>query len=241
MSKCREIRVLIEKKMSEPLNVIDEKTLSDHILQCSECDKYYKQTISISGSLHSFAKNKPSLPDEFFADVSRKIEQRKIKKAAFAFFPQFRPVFAAFVFVLILSGLYFFAGTEKSKTEEQPEIIAKTEVESGEPVSISLNYDALDDVDDVTFTISLGDNVSFHSGNKTIANLHKHVWKGSLKKGVNTIPFVVNAAKMGTWQIDTQADFEGYSYKHRIMLTVGEEKTEIVYLKLPDEKLSSAI
>lgn len=241
MSKCKEIRSLIEKKMSEPLNMIDDKMLSDHVKQCSGCDKYYKKTISLSGSLRSFAKNKPSLPDEFFADVSLKINQRKSRKNAFTFFPQFRPAFAVFLFIFVMSGIYFFTGMEKSEKEEQPEIIAKTEVESGEPVSISLNYDALDDVDDVTFTISLGENISFHSSNKTIANLQKHVWKGNLKKGINTIPFVVNASKMGTWQVDTRADFEGLSYKHRIMITVGKEKTEVVYLKFPDEKLRSAI
>ena len=172
--------------------------------------------------LKSYKKSDDEIGEEFQKKINAHLEEIAAGKRNRAKFIAFlKPLSAiAAVFVIVFAVLFF----SPAETEEG-EKISESVVAAGNPVTINLVYDAAEDLENVKFFIELGDGVSFLSSNEEIRNTRAHQWTGNLKKGKNTIPFVVKTDRDGRMEINTSAEYGNYSHKHKIVLDA--EKNDI--------------
>jgi len=174
--------------------------------------------------LKSYKKSDDEIGEEFQKKINARLEEAaagKRKRARFIAF--LKPLSAvAAVFVIVFAVLFF----SPAKTEKG-EKISESTVSAGSPVTINLVYDAAEDLENVRFFIELDDGISFLSSNEKIRNIRTHEWTGSLKKGKNTIPFVVKTEKNGRMEIITSAEYSNYSHKHKIVLDAQKNETKV--------------
>ncbi|MBO7127412.1 hypothetical protein J6W78_07680 [bacterium] len=172
--------------------------------------------------LKSYKKSDDEIGEEFQKKINAHLEEiaaGKRKRSKFIAF--LKPLSAiAAVFVIVFAVLFF----SPAETEEG-EKISESVVAAGNPVTINLVYDAAEDLENVKFFIKLGDGISFLSSNEEIRNTRTHQWTGNLKKGKNSIPFVVKTDRDGRMEINTSAEYGNYSHKHKIVLDA--EKNDI--------------
>ena len=67
----------------------------------------------------------------------------------------------------------------------------------------------------------------FLSSNEKIRNTRTHEWTGSLKKGKNSIPFVVKTERDGRMEINTSAEYGKYLHKHKIVLDAQKNDIKV--------------
>ncbi len=174
--------------------------------------------------LKSYRKSDDEITDEFRERINSRLEKAaSVKKRHARFIAFLKPLSAiAAVFVIILAVLFFTP--EETKNGEK---ISESVVATGNPVTINLLYDAAQDLENVKFSIELDEGVSFLSSNETIRNTRRHEWSGNLKKGTNSIPFVVKIEKNGRMEIRTTAEYSNYSHKHKIVLDAQKNETKV--------------
>jgi len=172
--------------------------------------------------LKSYKKSDDEIGEEFQKKIDVRLEEvaaGKRKRARFIAF--LKPLSAiAAVFVIVFAVLF----SRPAKTENGKKI-SESVVAAGNPVTINLVYDAAEDLENVKFFIKLGDGLSFLSSNEKIRETRSHEWTGSLKKGKNSIPFVVKTDRDSRMEIHTSAEYGNYSHKHKIVLDA--EKNDI--------------
>ncbi len=250
MSGCDRFISYIQSALNEPLDAARLQELEEHLAGCHACREYRARTEALrtlltaapnrerevpqrlKNALHlklvEAAQHKPAPKPSFFETLTALIPKRRV----------FIPALCAFF--AVIAGLYILTALTRDIPElPGEELISRTEVPEGRPVTVTLEYIAARDIPKAQFTVALDEGLSFYSDYAEIHTIKNRTWNGSLKKGVNTIPFVVKVAGNGTHTIQTRADFEGYSHSHKIVLDAGEGKVVISYFKLPDMALGN--
>ena len=175
--------------------------------------------------LESYKKSDDEIGEDFQARINARLEEvanQKRRKAKFIAFSKYVTAAAAAIFVIIFAVLF-----SKPTYDETGEKISESVVAKGSPVTINLVYDAAEDLENVKFGITLDDGVSFLSSNEKIRNTRTHEWTGSLKKGKNSIPFVVKTERDGRMEITTTAEYGNYSHKHKIVLDAQKNDIKV--------------
>ena len=175
--------------------------------------------------LKSYKKSDDEITEEFQKRINARLEEiaaQKRRKAKFIAFSKYVSAAAAAIFVIIFAVLF-----SKPVESEAGEKISESIVAKGEPVTINLVYDAAEDLENVKFSIDLGEGVSFLSSNEKIRNTRTHEWTGSLKKGQNSIPFVAKTERDGRMEINTSAEYGNYSHKHKIVLDAQKNDIKV--------------
>ena len=172
--------------------------------------------------LRSYKKSDDEISQEFRERINARLEEVAAQKRRKAKFIAFSKYATAAIFVIIFAVL--FSRPVESETGEK---ISESIVAKGDPVTINLVYDAAEDLENVKFFIELGDGVSFLSSNEKIRNTRTHEWTGSLKKGKNSIPFVVKTERDGRMEINTSAEYGNYSHKHKIVLDAQKNDIKV--------------
>ena len=175
--------------------------------------------------LKSYKKSDDEISQEFQKRINARLEEiaaQKRRKAKFIAFSKYVSAAAAAIFVIIFAVLF-----SKPVESEAGEKISESIVAKGEPVTINLVYDAAEDLENVKFSIDLGEGVSFLSSNEKIRNTRTHEWTGSLKKGQNSIPFVAKTERDGRMEINTSAEYGNYSHKHKIVLDAQKNDIKV--------------
>ena len=175
--------------------------------------------------LRSYKKSDDEISQEFRERINARLEEsaaQKRRKAKFIAFSKYVSAAIAAIFVIIFAILF-----SKPVESETGEKISESLVAKGDPVTINLLYDAAEDLENVKFSIDLGDGVSFLSSNEKIRNTRTHEWTGSLKKGKNSIPFVVKTERDGRMEINTSAEYGNYSHKHKIVLDAQKNDIKV--------------
>jgi len=136
----------------------------------------------------------------------------------------------AVVALIVVSVLLFKSHPDVNSDfpDSSRHLIAQSEVKPG-PITISLNFDAPEALNGVHFAISLPDGVHFDTANKELATVQHHEWENSLKRGDNTIPFVVALQKSGVYTISVTAEYGGFQHTQEIVLTATEKSVKIAY------------
>ena len=175
--------------------------------------------------LKSYKKSDDEISEEFRERINARLEEiaaQKRRKAKFIAFSKYVLAATAAIFVIIFAVLF-----SKQTVDDAGEKISESIVAKGEPVTINLVYDAAEDLENVKFSIDLGEGVSFLSSNEKIRNTRTHEWTGSLKKGQNSIPFVVKTERDGRMEINTSAEYGNYSHKHKIVLDAQKNDIKV--------------
>ena len=175
--------------------------------------------------LKSYKKSDDEITEEFRERINARLEEvaaQKHRKAKFIAFSKYVTAAMAAIFVIIFAVLF-----SRPIENEIGEKISESIVAKGDPVTINLVYDAAEDLENVKFSIDLGDGVSFLSSNEKIRNTRTHKWTGSLKKGKYSIPFVVKTERDGRMEINTSAKYGDYSHKHKIVLDAQKNDIKV--------------
>lgn len=157
----------------------------------------------------------------------QKIEDVKVvRKENKRFIPAL--AFSVAAAVLIVFAVNF---QNIENTEDEMELVSSSEVEKGEPVKITIEFESTEDIENVEISFRLDDGVRFHSDNEKIKNLNEYTRTGSFKKGVNPVPFVVSLVSEGESRIITETKFSGYIHNRTIVLKTVNEKTAVYVYK----------
>lgn len=239
MARCADIQELLAKKTVGAISAADEREVAAHLAGCPDCRDHLKALIEIKKFTAEYrpAEDDPE-PEVFEAALHRRLVEAAQRPAA-ASRPSagwFRPALAGFFALLIVVaagiGIIRWHG-DAAKSEET--IISQTEVESKKPLKITMEYDAARPLKNVTVTFTLGDGVVFDGAEN--AAQKTWTWTGDFAQGRNEIPFIVNVEKLGRTAIETRADFEGYTHRHRIDLEATAELVRVTYIELPKTRL----
>jgi hypothetical protein len=147
----------------------------------------------------------------------------------------FRPVLAIAAVVAVICSISFAVFNNSSEKIER-HLIHESTVAGGRPVTIKLVYNAVDDLRNVKFSLDLDEGISFHSDNPEIKSRKNHEWKGVLKKGTNSIPFVVNTDRFGKMKIIAKAVAGKFSHTQEIVLEAREKETVISMFVISTDK-----
>ena len=192
-----------------------EKETKDSVLMPEEYGKLLK----------SYRKSDDEIGEEFQKKIDARLEEvasQKRRKAKFIAISKYVSAATAAIFVIIFAVLF-----SKPTADETGEKISESVVAKGDPVTVNLVYDAAEDLENVKFFIELGEGVSFLSSNEEIRNTRTHEWTGNLKKGKNSIPFVVKTDRDGRMEINTSAEYGNYSHKHKIVLDAQKNDIKV--------------
>lgn len=191
----------------------------------NETENIEKMPEEYSKLLKSYKKSDDEIGEDFQARINARLEEvasQKRRKAKFIAISKYVSAATAAIFVIIFAILF-----SRPIADETGEKISESIVAKGEPVTINLVYDAAEDLENVKFGITLDDGVSFLSSNEKIRNTRTHEWTGSLKKGKNSIPFVVKTERDGRMEITTTAEYGNYSHKHKIVLDAQKNDIKV--------------
>ncbi len=134
---------------------------------------------------------------------------------------------AAAVFLIVFSLSLSKPGSETDTMEKR--IVHTSSVPEGKPVTVTLSYNALEKFEEVDFSIKLEEGLTFHTDNEIIKNLREHNWKGTLEKGENTIPFVVNSSGYGKRKIIVTAKYGNFIHFQEILLESVEGEIKVTH------------
>ncbi len=241
MDRCEDIKSKIDIAFGEQHNFPDE--IQNHLNECPECSAYFEKSKQLSVLFKTGKKLNADYSDhtEFKNSLKPKLEkalnnrERKLTVHSNPY-NKIKHVFAVAAAVLLLLGtVIFFENSSKIDFPNNGTLISKTEANKGEPVKITLEYEASEAMKNVNIEFNLDKGISFDSSSEKIRSLKNFIWKGDLKKGKNEIPFVVTVDKKGVWNIDTNAIFSRYSHRHKIIIDARYEKIVIAQYELPRE------
>ncbi|HSW59820.1 MAG TPA: hypothetical protein VLJ60_03425 [bacterium] len=229
---CREVVKAIEEQLN-----LKESSFLEHISSCRNCSQYYASAQKLRAL---FSKYDKTLDDKNGDDFDNALFIKLQSSAAQADRKRFRPsiiqIASALLFTVMISiSVFYFSGQGPAGSE----FVSSTETELNAPVRIVLEYEADADIEGVEVSFILDKGVRFYSENEKFRNLDSFIWKGDLKKGTNQIPFVVSAVLAGSWNITTEARFEGMKHRHLITFSTDDAKVAVALYKL--ESLSDKI
>lgn len=172
----------------------------------------------------------PEQREKLNAELEKIAASRKRPARLIAFL---RTAAAAAAVFLVIFAAWHFTGSGNNDGEK----IFEAKVAQGMPVTVNLLYDAKEDLENVRFSLELEDGVSFLSADETIRNTRSHTWTGSLKKGKNSIPFVVKTEKYGKINILASAEYGNYIHKEKIVLDANKDEVAVSMFLLAPESL----
>jgi hypothetical protein len=137
-----------------------------------------------------------------------------------------KPLLAVAAVAAVVCSVSFAVFNNSSEKIERY-LIHESTVAGGRPVTIKLVYNAADDLRNVKFSLDLDEGISFHSDNPEIKSRKNHEWTGELKKGVNSIPFVVKTDRFGKMKIVAKAVSGKFRHTQEIVLEARESDTVV--------------
>lgn len=168
--------------------------------------------------------------DEFESSLFQKLQkvENEVQRPRISRIPVI--VFSVSALFLIAFSFLFYSVPDAAD-EDNMELVSSSEAEKGEPVKITIEFESTEDIENVEISFKFDDGVRFHSDNEKIKALNSYVRKGSFKKGVNPVPFVVSLVSEGESRIITETKFGGYIHNRTIILKTLNEKTAVMQFK----------
>jgi len=240
MKKCTDVKIQIEEYLNKEISKPALDELLPHINSCPECRKYYEKIVKIREFFSEDCEQLHQLPETFDTSLHQRLvvisQNRKEKEGLFSFVKEFLSLKGALIATLSLFITMTFV-FYKIDSSSKPTISHSTST-YGEPVAIRLEYYAENAVKDAVFSIDLDDGIAFYSKKYSKINLlRKHSWHGSLKKGKNSLPFVVKVNNVGKMNITAKAIFEGHKHSHKLEIEVLDKIIKVTRYTFPKEKI----
>ncbi len=172
--------------------------------------------------LKGYDPQSESVPDRLKMELHDKLlraAELKKRKHKVNTFLKYLSAIAATILIILVYGLRI--DTLDDSVERR--LVHQSSVPRGKPVTVTLMYDAVDDFDDVYFNIKLDPGIYFYSDIEDVKSAREHSWKGSLEKGANKIPFVVDQTELGKRKILVSATYGNFVHFQEIVLDASEE------------------
>lgn len=230
--RCGMIEELMVAAMERELTADERNAVEEHCVACPECAALYRAVGSVRATLRRHRPQDDIPSDRMRAELHRRLveEEARLKEerpSGLAW--RWRPVLGVTVVIFLLLLGYFLVPILSSPTEEAT-VVSRTTVDAREPLTIKVVYTADRPLEAVAVTIELDEGLSFHSADERIRDLREYTWKGSFKKGDNTIPLVVEASAPGVRRVRTSAAYDGLLHRHDAELEVGTGAVTLTYL-----------
>lgn len=180
--------------------------------------------------LQSAKAQTPEISTELRLKLRGRLEKAAVGKRRSV--TNFRTILAVAASVLVVVTSIIIAGYNNDGDAVQRRLVYESTVRSGKPVTIKLKYNAVDDFENVKFSVVLDNGVSFFSQDSEINSKRSHEWKGSLKKGENVIPFVISTSHTGQMKIVAKAEYNDFSHLQEIILDAKEGSISVSMFSL---------
>jgi len=211
--------------------------LNRHAKECDSCKNAIKTLEILKFELDNPESEEDVFPEEIRANaidiIRRNAPVVEKQKPSWSYF--LRPILLSSFALLTVLFISFFI--TKDKDVQKGVLISKTEMQAGEPVTITLEYTVNTDLKDVKVAVQLDDGIEFFTSKRKLLSKNSHTWSGDMKKGINKIPFVISVNKKGTMEINTKANYMGYSHPHKIVIKADDQKVTVAYYRLSDIKI----
>jgi len=241
MSECSKIEKLLKSYLNSSVSRDEIESIEKHTASCEVCRERYEAVKNADEILDSHTPKEDDALSGFDESFHLKLvelnEKLKVREKP-SLFKSKRRLFFLFGTAFAIFLLFTVAYVANSNSENHsPMLISKSVVKAGKPFTIKLKYHSERDIKNVNVNVFLEKGVAFYSQNPEIKSLRQYKWTGDLKRGLNEIPFVITVEKIGVWDIDTVAEFQGFTHSHRITLTADDERVAIAYYSFPKKKI----
>ena len=239
---CFEFEQLLKKSINEKLSKEETKQIFIHKQHCKKCEENFQKIEKLKKAINNYKQNKSDLSANFhknLIDVLKKEKQKQTLKMVLV---------ASILF--FVSGILFFnlkQTTNLKKTINvvklvkqkhkktiqkrliQKKLLTQSFVKKGKPITIKLDYFTNQEIKQIKITIKLDKRISFYSFSKQVSKKKTIEWQGSLHKGKNSFPFIVQLRDKGIFKIETIAKYGAFIHKHKIILNSTQKNIKITY------------
>jgi len=187
----------------------------------------------LDSRLDKIRHRRDSVPEEFYTSLHEKLVKESglsensqrplrgwfLKQIAFA---------AAFIAVFaigVITGGKIMNKNNAIHRITNTLVTTRAEIVKGEQATVKLIYNSEKDITNVVFSVRLDDGIKFVSEDDEIACADSISWEGSLIKGRNEIPFVVEALDSGKMKIKATAEYNGVTHDHEIIVVVSDKNS----------------
>ncbi len=207
---CTDIKTHIDDYFDNRLSETEKRSFEQHVAACSECNYNYSVRRTMLQELKGISVPEPKagFENRVFSEVRK--QHREEHRNRFA--AGFVTAMAASVLLWFVSMIYL---PQNINTQTEVISLALNDVQT-----VSLAFDAVNDIESVTLSIGLPQNVEIegYPGKKSLA------WTTRLQKGQNILALPVMAVDSGQGELIAQLSYGDKKQTFRIVLKTLDDK-----------------
>ncbi|MDX1811813.1 MAG: hypothetical protein R3240_07700 [Gammaproteobacteria bacterium] len=211
--KCEYAKLFLHELADNQLTPEQSTPLQNHLDHCQCCQVQFNEIRDLKNRLHTL-QLADNIPDAFIDNAiayaefhNESIAQRAVKKSRLQYF-----AIAASFFIAITLGAIIFQPAQQNS----PVIITKQQ--------INLLFDAPKSLTNVTFTVTLPDNVEMqgYPGSKQIS------WHGNIQQGKNLLSIPISGNNKLHGVIKTQLQHQNSIREFKINIESGNNNRQLI-------------
>jgi len=184
---CHDIHNHCDTYLDHEMSDTQKRALEAHLESCPACRHYMQQAQDIRDALTKLQA--PAMRPDFAVQAFNKVRQQNTAVAGSKRFTGTGLALAASLALAGIVGVFIY---QPNSMEPQPEPNA-IQISMQQPKSISVVFNAKEDLDQVTISIELSDNLALdgYAGKRTVS------WNTPLQKGKNMLSLPIIATQSG--------------------------------------------
>ncbi|MFO7736507.1 MAG: hypothetical protein R6W70_09915 [bacterium] len=237
MMRCEYVKKTVEKLLHGAVSDEEMSSIRQHAEKCADCRKHFRTARNIRSALDKQHSGDYEVPRNVLSSFRQRLIKKTDSRQKFSGF--FRIIASTVAVVLLLTSLLiYFTKTDDTEKFPPESRVTSFRVDEEQPLTIYLDYLAQRPFEEVTFRISLDENIHFDSEYPEIKSRKHHSWKGSLEMGSNEIPFTIVMDGNRQQTIRASARAGDSFYEHVIVLSPESGgKVKITRISLPVREL----
>ncbi len=182
---CHDIHNHCDAYLDHEMSDTQKRALEAHLESCPACQDYMQQAQDIRDALTKLQT--PAMRPDFAAQAFNKVRRQNTTAAGSK---RFTGAGLALAASLALAGIVSVFIYQPHSTEPEPGAIR---ISMQQPKSISVVFNAREDLEQVTISIELSDNLALdgYGGKRTVS------WNTPLQKGKNVLSLPIIATQSG--------------------------------------------
>lgn len=229
--KVQQFDTLLERLATGEITSDELSLLHTASEENSEWRQSFETVQEMVALLGSQKAGSVTVPDSFNASLSRRLDKAVVPShRRMSFFAGLTAVAASLIFFLFL----YHPSEVINKMPEQRILLSETVTTPGQPVTITIDYEAPKDIENAMVVITLNGDTRFVSSSQVMRDKREIVWRGKLTKGSNPIPFTVQVPQKGCATISTKALYNGIEHPHLILLDSDGTRVTVLQYRLLD-------
>jgi len=182
---CHDIHNHCDAYLDHEMSDTQKRALEAHLESCPACQHYMQQAQDIRDALTKLQA--PAMRPDFAAQAFNKVRRQNTTVAGSKRFTGAGLALAASLALAGIVGVFIY---QPHSTEPEPDAIR---ISMQQPKSISVVFNAREDLEQVTISIELSDNLALdgYGGKRTVS------WNTPLQKGKNVLSLPIIATQSG--------------------------------------------